>query len=72
MFRLLFNARPKHLLPRFKHLFRDETAATAVEYAVMLALIITVMLGTISQFGSETHGLWSGSIDRLTAAGFMR
>ncbi|HOP78103.1 MAG TPA: Flp family type IVb pilin [Thermogutta sp.] len=72
MLRLLLNDRTKRLFSTFKRLFRDETAATAVEYAVMLALIIAVMMGTISQFGSETHGLWSGSIDRLTAAGFMK
>lgn len=60
------------ILTKLRSLTREDAGATAVEYAVMLALIILVMIGTIGQFGSETHGLWSGSIDRLEAAGFMR
>lgn len=62
----------QRVLGSLRLLVADETGATAVEYAVMLALIIVVMIGTIGQFGSETHGLWSGSIDRLEAAGFMK
>ncbi|MGQ9505369.1 MAG: Flp family type IVb pilin [Thermogutta sp.] len=65
--------KPKHrIVAKPRSFIWEETGATAVEYAVMLALIILVMIGTIGQFGSETHGLWSGSIDRLEAAGFMR
>jgi pilus assembly protein Flp/PilA len=72
MRRSFFNCRVQQVFARFQSFLRRESGATAVEYAVMLALIILVMIGTIGQFGSETHGLWSGSIDRLEAAGFMK
>lgn len=72
MRRSRFNCRGQQVFARLQSFVRRESGATAVEYAVMLALIILVMIGTIGQFGSETHGLWSGSIDRLEAAGFMK
>lgn len=72
MCRLLTNRRARDVCVRLHQFVRGESGATAVEYAVMLALIIMVMIGTIGQFGSETHGLWSGSIDRLDAVGFMK
>jgi len=72
MRRSFFNCCVRQVFARFQSFLRRESGATAVEYAVMLALIILVMIGTIGQFGSETHGLWSGSIDRLEAAGFMK
>jgi pilus assembly protein Flp/PilA len=51
--------------------FRDEQAATAVEYAVMLALILLVVLGAIGSVGSQTGGMWKGIVDKLTAIGFF-
>lgn len=44
---------------------RDDSAATAVEYAVMLALIIGVAIGAISFFGSEAGGSWQDTSDKL-------
>ena len=52
-------------------LLAHSSGATAVEYSVMLALILTVTIGAISQFGSETNGLWSGILGNLHTAGFM-
>ncbi|MBC7351026.1 MAG: Flp family type IVb pilin [Thermogutta sp.] len=49
----------------------EEDGATTVEYAVMLALLIAVMIGAISQVGSQTNGLWSGIISDLQAVGFI-
>jgi len=40
---------------------QDESGPTAVEYAVMLALIIGVCIGSITLFGESTAGLWSGN-----------
>jgi pilus assembly protein Flp/PilA len=57
----------KHLL----RLLHDEEAATAVEYAVMLALILTVMLAAVSSFGSKSGGLWAGIVGTLRAAGVI-
>jgi pilus assembly protein Flp/PilA len=49
---------------------RDETAATAVEYAVLLALILVAVIGAITTFGTETGGLWGGIDTRLEATPF--
>ena len=35
-------------------LIRDEEAATAVEYAVILALILVAVISAVASFGTET------------------
>lgn len=47
----------------------EEDAATAVEYAVMLAMILLSAFATISVFGSESGGLWGGIDTDLQGAG---
>jgi Flp pilus assembly pilin Flp len=39
-------------------LLRNEQATTAVEYAVMLALIIMTAIVAITSFGGETGTMW--------------
>jgi pilus assembly protein Flp/PilA len=51
-------------------LWREEHGATAVEYAVLLALIIGVVMGGIGVFGSQTGGLWGGIETDFATAGF--
>ncbi len=46
----------------------DEQAATAVEYAVMLALILVAVVGAISQVGSSSGGLWGDSSSKISNA----
>ena len=53
---------------RLTHFLRDESAATAVEYAVMLALIMVVCIGAISYFGSTAGGSWVDTNNKLDAA----
>jgi len=50
-------------------LFRDEEAATAVEYAVILASILLVVLGTIGVVGSQSGGMWGGVQNSLNSSG---
>ena len=45
-----------------KTLLTDDEGATAVEYAVLLALILMGVIGAIGTVGAETGGLW-GDID---------
>jgi pilus assembly protein Flp/PilA len=54
----------QHLL-RF---LRDEDGATAVEYAVMLALIIGTCIGAIALVGGEAGGSWEDTASRLDSA----
>ena len=47
---------------------RDERGATAVEYAVMLALIIGVCITAIGFFGSTANGSWVDTGQKLGSA----
>ena len=47
---------------------QDDAAATAVEYAIMLALIMVVCLGSIGYFGGEAGGSLQNTSDKLDAA----
>ena len=40
---------------------RDESGPTAVEYAVMLALIIGAAIGSVTLFGQSAAGVWEGN-----------
>jgi Flp pilus assembly pilin Flp len=56
-----------------KHLrqFLQRTeAATAVEYAVMLALVLMVIIGSIYLLGQSTMGSLNDSNTRLNEVGF--
>lgn len=47
------------LSQRLRNLFRDESGPTAVEYAVMLALIIVICLLAIQAIGTSTSRTYS-------------
>ena len=57
-------------MKRVLRLLREERAATAVEYAVMLALLLMVIIGSIVTVGQGTGGLWSSNGSAMQAAGF--
>ncbi|MEZ6058537.1 MAG: hypothetical protein R3C01_17690 [Planctomycetaceae bacterium] len=52
-----------------RFLFSEE-ATTAVEYAVLLALLILTMVFGIKALSNSSTGLWSGNMDKLDAHGF--
>jgi pilus assembly protein Flp/PilA len=55
----------KTLLNRARHLLVSEDGPTAVEYAVMLALIVVVCLSTITLIGTranETFNVIAGAL----------
>jgi pilus assembly protein Flp/PilA len=56
------------MLTRF---LRDEEAATAVEYAVMLALILVAIITTIGAVGQTSGGMWSNNVTQMQSFGFM-
>lgn len=58
------------MFARLRRFCQAEDAATAVEYAVLLALILLAVLGAVGAVGSGTGGMW-GTIDGdLNTAGF--
>lgn len=58
---------PMNYVSRF---FQDDSAATAVEYAVMLALILLTCIGAITTFGTGQGSKWTVIDNKLDAAGF--
>jgi Flp pilus assembly pilin Flp len=46
----------KHLL---RHLWCEETAQDIAEYAVMLAVILVIVVGTIRLIGSNANNVFS-------------
>jgi pilus assembly protein Flp/PilA len=54
----------------WRRFLRDSDAATAVEYAVMLAMILLAVLGAIGAVGSQAGGWWGGIQGSLNSAGF--
>jgi pilus assembly protein Flp/PilA len=56
------------LLRATRHFLQSEDGPTAVEYAVMLALIIIVCLTAIGAVGSQANTTFSGVAASLTAA----
>jgi pilus assembly protein Flp/PilA len=54
---------------RLLQFMRDESAATAVEYAVMLALILLAIISTVKALGSTSGGMWSDNYDQMKDAG---
>lgn len=54
----------------WRRFLQDSEAATAVEYAVMLALILVAVISAITAVGGQAGGFWGGIQTNLNAAGF--
>ncbi len=55
-------------LQNAKRFLSDESGPTAVEYAIMLALIVGVIIGTVLTTGQLQNQLWIDSADRMNQA----
>jgi len=51
-----------------KRFLRDESGPTAVEYAVMLALIVAVCIGAIRTAGQATADSFDNSANEIASA----
>ena len=49
-------------------IFKDERAATAVEYGLILAMVFLAMIGAVSLFGATTIEMWDMVSNKVTAA----
>jgi pilus assembly protein Flp/PilA len=58
------------MLPFLRNLLVDDSGTTAVEYAVMLAMILMVLIGSVAFFGTAQNGSWGKINGNLTAHGF--
>jgi pilus assembly protein Flp/PilA len=50
---------------RLREGIRDESAATAVEYGIMVALIAAVIIAAVTAFGQSVNNLFCWPIDVL-------
>ncbi|MFO0890395.1 MAG: Flp family type IVb pilin [Isosphaeraceae bacterium] len=49
-------------------LVRDEEAVTAVEYAVLLALILVAIITAINALGDTSTGIWANDAGKIQTA----
>ena len=56
------------MLRGLKRLLRDSTAATAVEYSVLLACLFFAIMTTVSGFATETNRMWTKVSSALSTA----
>lgn len=47
-------------------LIRDERAATAVEYGLILSLIVIAIVAGVSQLGSKTSSNWNNVANQVS------
>ena len=57
------------LLDKVQRFLHDESGPTAVEYAVMLALIVVVCLAAITALGSNANNVFNNVALNTAAAG---
>ena len=58
------------MIRKLKSFIRNEEAATAVEYSVLLALILMAIIGTVTIVGTETNEMLGGINDSLQSTLF--
>ncbi len=59
-------------MKRVQQFLCDDQGATAVEYAVLLFLILLVLLGSVALFGERTHGMWSSIQTNLNETSVLK
>lgn len=59
----------KSMMKKFVNFLKKEDGPTAVEYAVMLALIIVVCIAAIATLGSNANNTFSNVATKAGAAG---
>ena len=59
----------KRAVTSIRFFLNSEDGPTAVEYAVLLASILLVVIGTVVQLGSTSGGMWSNSQQQMEAVG---
>lgn len=56
------------MLDRVRKLNRDETGATAVEYGLIIALIVLAAMGAIVGLASTTIEMWGNVANQVSKA----
>ncbi len=53
------------MISRIKRFLRDEEAAAATEYAIMLSLILRVIISTVVTLGTKTNSAFNNCASQL-------
>ncbi len=64
--RIFFEGSP--MLNHLLRLYRDDQAATAVEYAVLLALILVAVISAINAVGNTSSVIWANDANKINTA----
>ena len=48
---------------------RNEKGATAIEYGLIVALIVLALVGGVSSLGGSSGGMWGNMTDKVVNAG---
>ncbi len=59
----------RRVIGRLTPALRDARGATAVEYGLIVALIVIVMVVTLKQAANVNTNIWRNISDKVTAAG---
>jgi pilus assembly protein Flp/PilA len=51
----------------FKRLLRDDRGATAIEYGLIVSLIVMMMIGAFQGIADENNGLWGRIRTKVSA-----
>ena len=51
-----------------RRLLRDSRGATAIEYGLILALVVIAMIASLSQLADVTIGMWDDVSEKVTKA----
>ena len=56
----------RSFLRAFRSLWQDRRGATAVEYGMILGLVVVVIISSIAGLGKTTSDLWNGVTANVT------
>lgn len=51
---------------KWRKLIASEKGATAVEYGLIIAMIVLAMIAALSNVATKTNGMWSNVSDKVT------
>jgi pilus assembly protein Flp/PilA len=51
----------------FGKLIRNDRGATAIEYALIAALIVIALISGVSALGGSTNGIWGNMTNKVVA-----
>lgn len=54
------------MIHRFRKLIASDRGATAVEYGLIIALIVLAMIGALSNVATKTNAMWGNVANAVT------